>query len=199
MPRSGTAASQCRRLLQASPAGRALDSKPAAHRCHGRSMEQTGGRADRRTLDSFIDHAPHTMRAVSVTCPVAPSSRPSFSRKTHIDSHCCRLSPREYRQLCVPAARRRATFVDRLVLRASELVHRRLCTHDRFGECTIPAYSTPVYFLRGPRILKRCLVSLSVCLSACLSQRQRARQQQAAKPCSGGRCASLAARDTGAA
>jgi len=34
----------------------------------------------------------------------------------------------------VPAARHRSTFVDRLILSATELVHRRLCGPDRAGK-----------------------------------------------------------------
>ena len=43
---------------------RAHSSKPAAAACGGRRMGRTDG-TDRRTLDSFIDPAPHTVRAVS--------------------------------------------------------------------------------------------------------------------------------------
>jgi len=41
------------------PAGRALSSKPAGRRCCCRSTEETDG----RTLDRYIDPAPHTMLA----------------------------------------------------------------------------------------------------------------------------------------
>jgi len=46
----------------------------------------------------------------------------------------CRLSPREYRELCMPAVRRRVTFVDRLILAATQVVHARLCGPDRRGK-----------------------------------------------------------------
>ena len=45
-----------------SPACPTFSSKPAS--C--RSMAKTGGRTDGRTLDRYIDTAPHTMRAVSI-------------------------------------------------------------------------------------------------------------------------------------
>jgi len=52
------------------PGRRARSSKPAAtaraDRMMGRTNRQTGGGTDRRTLDSFIDPAAHTVRAVSI-------------------------------------------------------------------------------------------------------------------------------------
>ena len=49
----------------------------------------------------------------------------------------CRLSPTEYRQLCMPAMRQRATLVDRLILDVTQVVHQRLCAGpDRFGKYT---------------------------------------------------------------
>ena len=50
-----------RRCRSISSAHTALSSKPAARRSCGPMMRQTDG----RTLDRFIDPAPHTMRAVS--------------------------------------------------------------------------------------------------------------------------------------
>ena len=46
-----------------SPARRAHSSKPAAAACGRHGCRKT----DRRTPDSFIDPAPHTMQAVSIT------------------------------------------------------------------------------------------------------------------------------------
>jgi len=37
--------------------------------CCGRIMGQTDRQTDGRTLDRFIDHAPHTMRTLSITQP----------------------------------------------------------------------------------------------------------------------------------
>jgi len=46
---------------------RAQGSKPAAAACAGRMMGQTDRQTDVRTLNSFIDPAPRTMRAVPIT------------------------------------------------------------------------------------------------------------------------------------
>jgi len=46
---------------------RAHSSKPTAAACGGRMVGRTDGQTDRRTLDSFVDPALHTMPAVSIT------------------------------------------------------------------------------------------------------------------------------------
>jgi len=50
-----------------SPAGGALSSKPAAAACGGRMMGRTDRQTNGRTPGSFIDPAPHTIRAVPIT------------------------------------------------------------------------------------------------------------------------------------
>jgi len=60
----------------------ALSSKPAGRRCCCRSM----GRTDGRTLDRYIDPAPHTMRAALIKCGSLLLNRPKGLQRA-IEKH----------------------------------------------------------------------------------------------------------------
>ena len=70
---------RARNCQSISPARKALASNPADRRCCCRSMGQTdgpmNGQTDGRTLDRYVDSAPHTMRPASITIMYILSNR----------------------------------------------------------------------------------------------------------------------------